>query len=98
MDARFILQGIIFVWDEEKARRNPLQHKGISFEQGAETFFDPFLKVVDASRRSETREAIIGMDMDWKLLFVVFMEWEGESIRIISARKATQKERKIYEA
>ena len=48
MDTRFVLQGITFIWDENKARENPLRHDGVTFEQAAEAFFDPFLKVVDA--------------------------------------------------
>ena len=62
MDTRFVLQGITFIWDENKARENPLHHDGMTFEQAAEAFFDPFLKVVDASRNEEARDAIIGMD------------------------------------
>jgi len=65
--------------------------------KGAEAFFDPFLKLVDASRHEEARDAIIGMDEDWNLLFVVHIEIEEDKIRIISARKATRQEREIYE-
>jgi uncharacterized DUF497 family protein len=32
MDTRFVLQGIMFVWDEDKARENPRHHDGITFE------------------------------------------------------------------
>jgi uncharacterized protein len=98
MDTRFVLHGITFIWGENKARANPREHDGITFEQAAEAFFDPFLKVVDASRNAEAREAIIGMDTRWNLLFVVHIELEEDAIRIISARKATRKERDNYEA
>jgi uncharacterized DUF497 family protein len=97
MDTRFVLHGIPFIWDENKARANPRQHDGITFEQAAEAFFDPFVKVVDASRNEEARDAIIGMDTRWNLLFVVHIELEQDAIRIISARKATRKERAYYE-
>lgn len=97
MDANFELNGIRFAWDEAKARRNPVQHDGVTFEQAAEAFFDPFLRVVDASRNAENRNAVIGMDKRWNLLFVVHMEFEETFIRIISARKATREERRIYE-
>jgi uncharacterized DUF497 family protein len=53
---------------------------------------------VDASRNEEARDAIIGMDMRWHLLFVVHIELEEDAIRLISARKATRKERDDYEA
>lgn len=98
MDTRFVLHGITVIWDGDKARVNPRQHDGITFEQAAEAFFDPFLKVVDASRNAEARDAIIGMDTRWNLVFVVHIELEEDAIRIISARKATRKERAYYEA
>jgi uncharacterized DUF497 family protein len=97
MDVRFQLHGITFVWDHDKTRLNPIKHDGVTFEQGAEAFFDPFLKVVDASRHEEARDAIIGLDEAWNLLFVVHIELEEDEIRIISARKATRQEREAYE-
>lgn len=97
MDQRFEMNGITFVWDGSKARRNIRNHAGVTFEQAAEAFFDPFLRVVDASRSDEARDAVIGMDRRWNLLFVVHLMIEEASIRIISARKATQRERQIYE-
>lgn len=97
MDVYFVLNGITFVWNDEKARNNPSKHNGITFQQAAEAFFDPFLKVVDASRNDEARDAIIGLDTRWNLLFVVHIEFEDDVIRIISARKATRKEREYYE-
>lgn len=53
--------------------------------------------VVDASRNDEARDAVIGLDRRWNLLYVVFIERENDIIRIISARKATRKEREFYE-
>jgi uncharacterized DUF497 family protein len=97
MDVYLVLNGITFVWNDEKARNNPNKHNGVTFQQAAEAFFDPFLKVVDASRNDEARDAIIGLDTRWNLLFVVHIEFEDDVIRIISARKATRKEREYYE-
>lgn len=97
MDVHFVLNGITFVWHEEKARNNLGKHDGITFQQAAEAFFDPFLKIVDASRNDEARDAVIGMDTRWNLLFVVHIAFEDDVIRIISARKATRKEREYYE-
>jgi len=96
MDEHFELNGIAFVWDSAKARSNRSKHR-VAFEQAAEAFFDPFLRVVDADPENEGREAIIGMDERWNLLFVVHLEQEGERFRIISARRATPVERNIYE-
>lgn len=93
-----MLNGVTFVWNEEKARVNPSNHDGVTFQQAAEAFFDPFLVVVDASRNDEERDAIIGLDRRWNLLYVVYIERENDTIRIISARKATRKEREYYES
>ena len=54
--------------------------------------------MVDASRNNEERDAIIGLDRRWNLLYVVYIERENDTIRIISARKATRKEREYYES
>jgi len=97
MDMHFALNGITFVWNDEKARTNFQKHDGVTFQQAAEVFFDPLLVVVDASRNDEARDAIIGLDRRWNILYVVFVEREDEIIRIISARKATRKEREYYE-
>jgi hypothetical protein len=61
------------------------------------TFFDPFLRAVDAGDEGgETREAILGLTVNWQLLKVVFVE-RGETFRIISARPATRPEWRLYE-
>jgi len=98
VDVRYELNGTTFVWDEEKARLNIATHDGITFERGAEVFFDPFFRLVDASRNEEARDAVIGFDTLGRMLFVVHIEIEGEYIRIISARKATPEERKEYDS
>lgn len=98
MDVYFALNGITFLWNDEKAEINPINHDGVTFQQAAEAFFDPFLVVVDASRNDEARDAIIGLDIQWRLLFVVYIEREDDLIRIISARKATRREREYYES
>ena len=97
MDVICVLNGITFVWNADKANANKHRHDGIAFEQAAHAFFDPFMKVVDASRNDEIRDAVIGMDKAWNLLFVVHIQIEEDRIRLISARKATNKEQKYYE-
>jgi uncharacterized protein len=97
MNVYFVLDGINFVWDGDKARSNASKHDGVTFEQAAEAFFDPFLIVVDASRNEEARDAVIGLDTRWNLLYVVHIEREDNVIRIISARKATRQEKAQYE-
>ncbi len=51
-----------------KAQNNLRKH-GVSFERAVEAFFDPFLKMIDASRHDETRDAIVGRDDIGRLLF-----------------------------
>jgi len=96
MDEYFELNGITFIWDQAKARKNLSKH-GVAFEQAAEAFFDPFLRVVEARSEDVARDAILGMDERWNLLFIVHLEIEDDRIRIISTRKATRSERRRYE-
>ena len=97
MDIHFEKNGVLFVWNDRKAASNPRKHDGVTFEQAAEAFFDPFFKLVDARRNDEARDAVIGYDASGRLLFVVHVEIEGESIRMISARRATVTERNQYD-
>ena len=96
MDTRFELNGITFVWDDAKALTNLKDH-GVSFEQAAEVFFDPFVRFLEASRADELREAAIGCDFQYRVLFVVHLLLEGERVRIVSARRATTSEETYYE-
>jgi uncharacterized DUF497 family protein len=96
MDEHYELKGISFVWDRAKAQRNLSKH-GVAFERAAEAFFDPFLRVTDASADEEARDAVVGMDEAWDLLYVVHVVIEHSRIRIVSARKATRRERQWYE-
>ena len=97
MDIHYELNGLSFVWDDRKAASNPSKHDGVTFEEGATVFFDPFFRLMDASSDHEARDAAIGSSAAGHLLFVVHIEIEGESIRIISARKLTNDERQDYE-
>ena len=86
-----------FQWDENKAGTNPVKH-GVSFEEAATVFGDPFSSTIPdpAHSQNEDRFVILGTSHNGKLLVVVHTE-RGESIRIISARRASRKERKTYE-
>jgi uncharacterized protein len=95
MDIIYQLQGVEFEWDEEKARSNIADH-GVTFEEAAEVFFDPFYQGGDASTEDEAREFVIGYSLAQRLLLVVYVD-RGERTRIISARQATRPERKLYE-
>ena len=68
-----------------------------SFHAACEVFFDPFVRILDASNPTESREAAIGYTEGERLLFVVHVIRHEETIRIISAREATREERRQYE-
>lgn len=96
MDIEYVLRGIRFPWNTDKATSNLAKHD-VHFERAAEVFLDPFVTLTDASRNDETREAALGVGFDFRVLFVVHLIFEDEYIRIISARKAESGERKLYE-
>ena len=89
---------LIFEWDERKAKQNIRKH-GVSFEEAATVFGDQFsITIYDPLHsEDEDRFVILGMSSKNPLLVVVHTE-RGDKIRIISARKATKKERKQYES
>ena len=95
MDVTIRLQGLELEWDDQKASSNVQKH-GVTFEEAAEAFFDPFLQMGDATVSDEQREFIIGYTFAQRLLLVIYAE-RGARTRLISARMATRAERKIYE-
>jgi len=86
-----------FEWDPAKARRNRRKHR-VSFQEAATVFGDPLaLTYSDPDRSaSEQRFITVGMSNANRVLIVAHTDG-GESIRIISARKTTRRERKHYE-
>jgi uncharacterized DUF497 family protein len=91
----YVRQGVEFEWDSDKAELNLTKHD-VTFQEAAEVFFDPWALWRDASTIAETREAWIGYSLSYNLLFVVYVE-RGVRNRIISARQATNHERRRYE-
>ncbi len=91
---------IRFEWDEAKNQSNQRKH-GVSFEEASQVFRDPLhVSVQDCIEGSEQRWQTLGMVQDCLLLLVAhtLRDQEGaEIVRIISARKATPKERRRYE-
>lgn len=89
-----------FTWDKRKNRQNRSKHK-ISFELAQEVFLDPFcLTIVDRGIEDEQRFWAVGRVESLLILLVVHTVHadEGEEvIRILSARKATPRERRLYE-
>jgi uncharacterized DUF497 family protein len=87
-----------FEWDDTKAHQNKVKH-GISFEVAALTFEDEAAIILedDRSDYGEIREILIGRPLsERQCLLVVFTERDLNLIRIISARKATRAETKLY--
>ncbi len=83
-----------FQWDDEKAVVNLKKHK-ISFQVASRVFEDVDLFVdFDTGLHDEQRFRAIGI-VNAVLITVTYTE-RGESIRIISARKATKHEQKTY--
>jgi uncharacterized DUF497 family protein len=86
-----------FEWDEDKAARNLKKHK-IAFGEAATVFGDPLSVTFPDPDHSieEDRFVILGTSENGSLLLVSYTDRE-ERIRIISARKATRRERRTYE-
>ena len=88
---------MIYEWDPSKAKTNLREH-GVSFEEAATVFLDSLAITFPAPDHSEeeNREITIGLTMKHRVVFVSHCP-RGDRIRIISARRATRKERKQYE-
>ncbi len=88
---------LTFVWDSEKASANLRKHD-VSFQEATTVFGDPLsITVVDPGHSvGEPRFVIVGESYRQRLLVVAHVE-TGDTIRIISARVATRRERQDYE-
>ncbi len=97
MDVTYQIQGREFEWDSEKAASNVVKH-GVTFQEAAEVFFDPFYQTGDVSldTADEVRDFIIGYSFSNRLLLAVYME-RTQGTRILSSRPVTRAERKKYE-
>jgi uncharacterized protein len=91
------MQGLAFEWDWKKEAANRRKHT-VGFADASSVFGDPLsITIPDPDHAAgEERFLIIGMSSERKLLVVVHT-MRGERIRIISARLATQHERRNYE-
>lgn len=83
-----------FTWDDNKNSKNIEKH-GISFYTAAKVFDDPnYIEIYD-SEHSVEEDRYIAIGFVNKVLFVVFTE-RKDSVRLISARVATELERSLY--
>jgi uncharacterized DUF497 family protein len=85
-----------FEWDDDKAQANLAKH-GVSFDEALTCFYDPEQVAFYDPEHSEDedRELLIGHSSQGRLLIVSYTLREP-ILRLISARKATRREAKIY--
>ena len=85
-----------FAWDPRKAKRNLAKH-GVSFDDAKMVFDDDLFQAFADPDHSteESRFIIMGQSKQGRLLVVAYTE-RFDTIRIISAREATRRERKTY--
>ena len=84
-----------YQWDVNKSEANLKKHR-VDFADAVTVFSDDFALTITDDYPDEERFVTIGMDALGRILVVIYT-WRGDSIRIISARKATNRERKQYE-
>ncbi len=84
-----------FQWDAAKARANLLKH-GVDFADAVGVFDDPLALTARDPALTEERMLSLGRDMLGRVI-VVSWTWRGNEIRLISARRATPRERRRYQ-
>ncbi len=92
------MDDIVFSWDDKKARQNVRKHS-VSFEEASTVFFDEnAIEFFDPDHSlQEDRYLMLGISNRIRILVVSYcLRKEGSEIRIISARKTTKKEQKVY--
>ena len=95
-DIHWTRSGINFACNAQKRLENMSKHE-IDLIRASEIFFDPFaISNFDAEHSEhEDRHSIIGKLENEKLVYAVYV-FRGETIRLISARKTTNKEAESY--
>lgn len=83
-----------FEWDENKQEANLTKH-GIDFVDAIKIFADPYRIEFNSIRNGEKRYQTLGIVEDLVVLLVVYTD-RDEKKRIISARRASKKEREVY--
>ena len=83
-------------WDPEKAAANLRKH-GVDFADAVTALSDETALTTHENAEGEDRSVTVGMDALGRLLVVVYT-WRGDEVRVISARRATRRERREYEA
>lgn len=94
------MKELSFLWDPRKNDANILKHDGIDFEEAKTVFYDEYARVIYDPGHSSEEDGflILGLSQKLRILVVCHCYREHDAvIRIISARKATQKEATQYE-
>jgi uncharacterized DUF497 family protein len=84
-----------FEWDRSKAALNLKRHR-VDLADAVSVLYDELAVTVPDDSTDEERFLTVGMDAFGRILVVAYT-WRGERVRLISARKATPKERRHYE-
>ena len=85
-----------YQWDPAKSKSNVKKH-GVEFADALGVFEDPdAITIEDTDSEEEQRFLSIGLDVLGRIIVVAYT-YRDDDVRLISARKATKKEVKIYE-
>jgi uncharacterized DUF497 family protein len=87
---------MMYEWDEAKATENVAKH-GTPFEYAARVFLDPHRLDMEDTRRDYGEERRITLGKIEARLFAVAYTPRGRIIRLISARKANEREQRKYD-
>ena len=88
---------LTFDWDQWNVQKNETKH-GVSRLEAESTFFDPRYRLFEDRRHStktERRFILYGRSLEARVLMVGFTT-RGAQVRVITARPASRKERRIY--
>ena len=86
---------VVFEWDRRKVEINLKKH-AVDFADAVAVFSDDSAITLQDDSNGEERFVSVGLDAVGRVLVVAF-SWRGERIRLISARRATRRERRQYE-
>jgi uncharacterized DUF497 family protein len=89
---------LLYEWDDEKAAANHEKH-GVSFIEATGVFLDPLAATWPDPEHSlgEPRFITVGHSQDGQLLVVAHLDVADDRIRLISARRATKRERHAHQ-
>jgi uncharacterized DUF497 family protein len=87
---------VTFEWDERRGARNIAKH-GVPFEYAARVFLDPLRLDTEDPRRDYSEERRLALGTIEGRLYAVAYTLRGKIIRLISARKANEREKRKYD-